>query len=82
MLEIAPGMAKALRKRLAHRRVTCGAKTRQGNPCRAKSEPGRNRCRFHGGLSTGPKTAAGLARIAEAQRKRWAAWGADTEQPM
>jgi transcriptional regulator with XRE-family HTH domain len=52
-------------------RVRCGAKTRKGTPCRAKSEPGRKRCRFHGGLSTGPKTREGRARIAEAQRKRW-----------
>jgi hypothetical protein len=29
------------------------------------------RCRLHGGLSTGPKTEAGRARIAEAQRRRW-----------
>ena len=28
------------------------------------------RCRFHGGLATGPKTAEGKARIAEAQRRR------------
>jgi transcriptional regulator with XRE-family HTH domain len=67
-----------LPRRLAYRvaafRVTCGAKTRKGTPCRAKSEPGRRRCRFHGGLSTGPKTAEGRARIAEAQHKRWAAW--------
>jgi hypothetical protein len=26
---------------------------------------------LHGGLSTGPKTEAGRARIAEAQRRRW-----------
>jgi transcriptional regulator with XRE-family HTH domain len=64
-----------LPRRLAHRvaayRVKCGAKTLKGTPCRAKSEPGRKRCRFHGGLSTGPKTAEGRARIAEAQRTRW-----------
>src|ERR1700694_2596506 len=30
------------------------------------------RCRFHGGLSTGPKTIEGKARIAAAQRRRWA----------
>jgi hypothetical protein len=37
----------------------CGARTRSGTPCRA---PGlRNgRCRLHGGLSTGPRTQAGL----------------------
>jgi hypothetical protein len=34
-------------------------------------EFGKARCRFHGGLSTGPKTEAGRARIAEAQRRRW-----------
>jgi hypothetical protein len=36
-----------------------------------KVEFGKARCRFHGGLSTGPKTGAGRARIAEAQRRRW-----------
>ncbi len=43
----------------------CGAKTRQGTPCRC---PGmRNgRCRIHGGLSTGPKTAEGIERIRRA----------------
>lgn len=59
------------RKRLAKRRVICGAKTRKGQPCRNKSEPGRLRCKFHGGLSTGPKTIEGRKRIADAQRLRW-----------
>jgi hypothetical protein len=36
--------------------------------------PGKRRCRFHGGLSTGPKTNAGSARIAEVQRRRWKAF--------
>lgn len=58
----------------ATRRVICAAKTRKGQPCRLKSEPGRTRCKFHGGKSTGPKTAEGKARIAEAQRQRWAAY--------
>lgn len=41
--------------------TTCGAKTRGGSPCR--NLPMKNgRCRMHGGGSTGPKTAAGLAR--------------------
>lgn len=40
---------------------TCGAKTRRGASCR--NLPMRNgRCRMHGGTSTGPKTAAGLAK--------------------
>lgn len=58
----------------ARRRVLCGAKTRKGTSCRLLSEPGRQRCKFHGGKSRGPKTAEGRARIAEAQRHRWAAW--------
>lgn len=64
---------------LARRRVPCGALTRKGRPCRALSEPGRRRCRFHGGRSTGPKTAEGKARIAAAQRQRWARWRAERE---
>ena len=55
-----------------HRRVICGAKTRKGGQCRNKSEPGKRRCKFHGGKSTGAKTPEGLERIAEAQRRRWA----------
>ncbi len=54
----------------------CGALTRKGQPCRMLSEPGRRRCKFHGGKSTGPRTPEGLARTAEAQRKRWSAWRA------
>ena len=57
---------------LATRRVICGAKTRKGGQCRNKSEPGKRRCKFHGGKSTGAKTPEGIARIAEAQRRRWA----------
>lgn len=54
------------------RRQTCGAMTRRGMECLLKSEPGKKRCRLHGGLSTGPTTAEGKLRIATAQRKRWA----------
>src|SRR5438874_13713175 len=55
-------------------RPRCGAKTRAGRPCRMRVEFGKTRCRLHGGLSTGPKTEAGRARIAEAQRRRWRAY--------
>ncbi|KDB01859.1 hypothetical protein U879_20120 [Defluviimonas sp. 20V17] len=58
------------------RRVICGAKTRKGAPCRCKSEPGKRRCKFHGGMSTGAKTPEGRERIREAQRRRWAKWRA------
>ncbi len=46
----------------ATQRVTCGAKTRTGKPCRSKSLPGKRRCKWHGGCSTGPKTTEGKAR--------------------
>ena len=63
--------------RAARRRMVCGAKTRKATACRNKSEPGKRRCKFHGGKSTGPKTAEGRERIAEAQKQRWAAWRRD-----
>ena len=45
----------------------CGARTRSGGCCRQPAM--RNgRCRMHGGLSTGPRTAEGLAR---SRRARW-----------
>jgi DNA-binding XRE family transcriptional regulator len=56
----------------ARYRQPCQAQTRKGQPCQMKSEAGRRRCKFHGGLSTGPKTQEGRERIADAQRRRWA----------
>jgi len=58
---------RALFKRL------CQGRSRQRNaPCQAAAEEGSNYCRFHG--RGGPKTSEGKARIAEAQRRRWARW--------
>jgi hypothetical protein len=57
-------------------RLLCGAKTRAGGYCQVRAEPGKARCRFHGGKSTGPKTQVGRARIAEAQRLRGLAYRA------
>lgn len=55
---LAAGKAKE-----ASRRVICGARRRRdGQACRAKSEPGKKRCKWHGGCSTGPRTAQGKAR--------------------
>ena len=51
-------------------RPCCGAKTRKGSPCLARVVSGAARCRLHGGLSTGPKTADGRARICESNRRR------------
>jgi hypothetical protein len=43
-------------------RVPCGARRRRdGLPCKALSVPGRRRCRWHGGASTGPRTGEGRA---------------------
>ena len=40
----------------------CGVKTRAGTGCQCPAMP-NGRCRLHGGLSTGPKTAEGIERI-------------------
>lgn len=57
-------------------RLLCGAKTRKGTPCKAKAVLGKNRCRIHGGLSTGAKTPEGIERIRKAQERRWAIYKA------
>ena len=46
----------------------CGAKTRRGTSCQCPAMA-NGRCRIHGGLSTGPKTAEGIARIRRAVTK-------------
>lgn len=44
-------------------RVICGAKRRRdGQPCQALSVPGKRRCKWHGGASTGPRSDEGRAR--------------------
>jgi hypothetical protein len=45
-------------------RIACGAKTQSGEPCQAARLPGRERCKWHGGRSTGPRTEVGKARVA------------------
>jgi hypothetical protein len=46
----------------------CGAKTRSGGACKCPALKGRARCKLHGGRSTGPRTAEGLAR---SKRSTW-----------
>jgi hypothetical protein len=46
----------------------CGAKTRRGTSCQCPAMK-NGRCRLHGGLSTGPKTAAGIEAIRRARTK-------------
>lgn len=48
----------------------CGARMPDG-PCQELPVNGTGRCRLHGGASTGPKTAEGRKRIADAQVQRW-----------
>lgn len=57
---IAPARAKGLG---SQQRVPCGAaRRRDGKPCQALSVPGKRRCKWHGGASTGPKTPEGRVR--------------------
>ena len=46
----------------------CGARNRRGTPCQCPAMA-NGRCRLHGGLSTGPRTAAGIERIRRAVTK-------------
>ncbi|WP_199268709.1 HGGxSTG domain-containing protein [Cognatiluteimonas profundi] len=51
------------RAKQASRRVICGARRhRDGKPCQAKSQPGKQRCKWHGGCATGPRTPEGKLR--------------------
>jgi hypothetical protein len=45
--------------------LRCGARTRRGSRCKCPAMP-NGRCRLHGGLSTGPRTAEGIERIRQA----------------
>lgn len=46
----------------------CAAKSkRTGLQCKAPAISGKNKCRFHGGKSTGPKTPEGRQRCAQAR---------------
>jgi hypothetical protein len=43
------------------RGMACGAKTRAGAPCKLTAIYLNGRCKFHGGMSTGPRTPEGKA---------------------
>lgn len=69
-----PRRCDARNKQLVY--VTKEGGTRLRSPCcRNWALPGRTRCRLHGGLSTGPKTEEGKARVVSAMvegRRAWA----------
>jgi hypothetical protein len=49
-----------------HEGLRCGAKTREGKSCQQHPIPGRRRCHYHGGRSTGPSP-EGIRRIQRAR---------------
>ncbi len=51
---------------MPHRAAACGARTRAGGSCLGAAMV-NGRCRMHGGASTGPRTAVGLARMVAAK---------------
>ena len=52
--------------------MKCEALTRRGARCRNDgTQYGNGRCKFHGGASTGPKTAEGRRKSSENWKKRW-----------
>lgn len=66
---------KRPRKLPKTKRPLCGARCRNGQPCKMRVVLGadgkaRRRCRLHGGLSTGPRTPEGRAAIAASNRRR------------
>lgn len=72
---IAHRLSKRRHRPATDERPRCGAKCRDGRPCSAPAvwragdlEPRNGRCRNHGGLSTGPRTAEGKRRSLEALR--------------
>ena len=55
-------------------RAMCGAKNRRGEPCQCKLLFRSGRCRFHGGMSTGPKTEEGKRKTMAAMQAGWTRW--------
>lgn len=57
------GVNQEAQRGLGEQRIICGARRRRdGNPCQSQSVPGKRRCKWHGGCSTGPRTAEGRER--------------------
>jgi hypothetical protein len=52
----------------------CGAKNRKGLPCQCKLLLKGGKCKFHGGMSTGPRTEAGKKKSIASLRAGWIKW--------
>jgi hypothetical protein len=52
----------------------CGAKNRRGLSCQCKLLLRGNKCKFHGGMSTGPKTPEGKMKAIAAMREGYKKW--------
>jgi hypothetical protein len=52
-------------------RLTCGAMNKRKEPCRQTEIHRNGRCKYHGGLSTGPKSAEGKGRARVNLGLRW-----------
>lgn len=50
--------------------LTCGARTRAGTPCKRRDLYRSGRCKMHGGLSTGPRSSEGKAKVAANGRSK------------
>jgi hypothetical protein len=73
IVKIARERAAEERARLRKlRNKPCGARTRAGHPCQRKGLGKGGRCRNHGGMSTGPRTPEGRARLSALLKARWA----------
>jgi hypothetical protein len=58
-----PPQRRPVKRHYLHGKLICGAtRKRDGKPCESKRLLRGGRCRFHGGMSTGPRTDAGKAR--------------------
>lgn len=63
------------------RGLTCGANNRGGEPCKRTDLMTNGRCRFHGGMSTGPKSDEGRRTAAANLSKRWPVENDASEPP-
>jgi hypothetical protein len=68
MTDVAHTATLLARLELAEAAPRCGARTRSGRPCKSPALHGKQRCRMHGGASTGPRTPEGK------ERARMANW--------